>query len=335
MKILVTGAGGFLGLNICKILVEKYDVINFSRHHHSELDHLGIKTRKGSLRDVDSIKSALEGIDAVFHVAAIAGVWGKEEDFVQTNEVGTIQLVDACKEIGIQYFIYTSSPSVVFEKEDIILGDETLNYPKKFLNHYGRTKANAEKYVLEAASDSFKALALRPHLIWGPGDPHILPRLVQKAKAGRLKQVGDGENLVDVIFVENAALAHVKAFEKLLNDSSLSGQSYFIGQERPVKLWEFINTLLVSSGEDLVESSISFRSAYNLGWLFEKVFSALGVIKPEPPMTRFVACQLAKSHYFSHAKANRDFDYEPTISIEQGLIKTFKQRNESMDLRRL
>ena len=335
MKILVTGAGGFLGLNICKVLVKKYEVINFSRNHHSELDELGITTRKGSLRDKDSIKSALNGIDAVFHIAAIAGVWGKEEDYVQTNEVGTIELVNACKEIGIKYFIYTSSPSVVFEKDDIILGDETLPYPKTFLNHYGRTKANAEKYVLDSVANDFLAVSLRPHLIWGPNDSHILPRLVQKAKAGKLKQVGNGENLVDIIFVENAALAHVQAFENLITNPSISGNSYFIGQERPVNLWDFINQLLVSAGEELVETTVSFKTAYRVGWFLEKVFSILGITKPEPPMTRFVACQLAKSHYFSHAKAERDFGYKAVVSIEEGLVKTFEQRNKSLELRKL
>jgi nucleoside-diphosphate-sugar epimerase len=334
MKVLVTGAGGFLGLNICKILIKKYEVINFSRHHHSELDELGITTRKGSLRDPESIKKALADIDAVFHVAAIAGVWGKEEDFVQTNEIGTKSLVKACLDCSIKYFVYTSSPSVVFEKEDIILGDETLSYPKTFLNHYGRTKANAEKHVLESSSEKFQCVALRPHLIWGPKDPHILPRLIQKSKAGKLKQVGDGDNLVDIIYVENAAMAHVLAFEKLLTDSTLSGNSYFIGQERPVKLWDFINQLLVSAGEDLVETSVSFKTAYRAGWLLEKVFSFFGITKPEPPMTRFVACQLAKSHYFSHEKAHKDFGYTPSVSIEEGLMRTFKERNESLEMRK-
>jgi nucleoside-diphosphate-sugar epimerase len=336
MKILVTGGGGFLGTAICKILISKnYEVINFSRNEYPHLTDLGVKTLQGNLSDIDSIKKSLVGVDAIFHVAAIAGVWGKYENYYQTNTVGSENLVNIAKELGIKYFIYTSTPSVVFGMDDINNGDESLEYPQKYLTHYAYTKHLAEKYILNACDENFHAVAIRPHLIWGPNDPHILPRLIEKARAGKLKRVGEGTNLVDVIYVDNAAMAHVQAFEKLLTDISISKNAYFIGQEAPVSLWDFINKLVVLSGEDPIETSISFKKAFFLGSILEKIYSILGINKPEPPMTRFVATQLAKSHYFSHAKAKSDFGYTPEISIEEGLKRTFIQRNESLDLRKL
>lgn len=333
MKILVTGGGGFLGTNICKLLIEKkYDVYSFSRNKYVHLEQMGVTNIQGNLTNIDSVYRALDGIDAIFHVAALAGVWGKYETYYSINTLGTRNIVDVAKEKGIKTLIYTSTPSVVFDKDDIENGDESLSYPDKYLTHYAYTKSLAEKYVLEKTDDKFNAVAIRPHLIWGPGDPHILPRLVEKARNGRLKQVGDGNNLVDVIYVENAASAHVKAFEKLLKDGSINGKAYFIGQERPVNLWSFINQLLIMSKVEPVEDKVSFKAAYRIGWLAEKIYGALGINKPEPPMTRFVACQLAKSHYFSHNSANQDFGFNPNITIEEGLKKTFEHKDELSQL---
>jgi len=150
--------------------------------------------------------------------------------------------------------------------------------------------------------------------------------VIQKGKEGKLRIVGDGENLVDIIYVENAAFAHVKAFEHLNPSSKVCGEAYFIGQERPVKLWDFINQILGYVKIEPVMKAIDVTTAYRLGWFFEKVFKAAGIQKPEPPMTRFVALNLGKSHYFSHAKAKRDFGYYPKVSIEEGLKKTFALR---------
>lgn len=330
MKILVTGGGGFLGTAICKLLQSKgYEVFNFSRNEYTHLSNLGIKTKIGNLTERESIKSALENIDAIFHVAAIAGVWGKYEDFYKTNTLGTQNIVDTAKELGIKYFIYTSTPSVVFGKDDIHNGDETIDYPEKYLTSYAYTKHLAEKYVFKSCDENFNAVALRPHLIWGPGDPHILPRLIEKARAGRLKIVGEGSNLVDIIYVDNAASAHVKAFEKLIKDCSISKNAYFIGQEAPVNLWDFISKMISLAGEEVPSSTISFKAAYCIGYVLEKIYSLLGILKPEPPMTRFVATQLAKSHYFSHKKAIKDFDYSVDITIDEGLKRTFDQKKKS------
>lgn len=331
MRILVTGGGGFLGTHIIKELLKNpsYIVTNFSRHTYSHLEDMGVPTIKGDLRKKEDVERALEqGFEAIFHVAAVAGVWGKYEDYYGINYLGTKNLLEAALARGIQKFVYTSTPSVVFNKDDLLGVGEEQPYATEFLNAYSETKTMAEKLVLEMNNGkTFLTCAIRPHLIWGPGDPHLFPRVIQKGKQGKLRIVGDGENLVDIVYVENAALAHVQAFEHLNPGSPVCGQAYFVGQERPVKLWSFINQVLGYVKVEPVMKSLDVKTAYKIGWLLEKVFKALGINKPEPPMTRFVALNLGKSHYFSHEKAKKHFGYTPRVSIEEGLKRTFAYRD--------
>ncbi len=330
MRILITGGGGFLGTAIIKELLKNpsHKITNFARGVYPEIENLGVSTVRGDIRnkvDVDKVMSY--GFDAIFHVAAKAGVWGTYKEFLDINYLGTKNLIESAQTFGVQKFIYTSTPSVVFGKEDLMGVDEETPYPKSHLCAYAETKAMAEKLVLESNnSKDFLTCAIRPHLIWGPGDPHLFPRVIQRGRLGKLKIVGDGENLVDIVFVDNAARAHISAMENLNPHSRVCGQAYFVGQERPVKLWDFINQVLAQAGVDPVMESISVKAAYRLGWGLEKMWSMAGIQKPEPPMTRFVALNLGKSHYFSHEKAKRDFGYIPAISIEDGLKKYFAQR---------
>lgn len=332
MRILVTGGGGFLGSYIIKELIKNpsYIVTNFSRHSYPHLEEMGVPTIKGDLtKKEDVIRALKHGFDAVFHVAALAGVWGDYDDYYQINFLGTKNLLEIAKENGVKKFIYTSTPSVVFGKDDILGVDENYPYPAQYLTAYAETKAMAEKLVLQTNdSKDFLTCALRPHLIWGPGDPHLIPRVIQKGKAGKLRIVGDGENLVDIIYVENAAIAHVQAFENLVPHSRVCGHAYFLGQERPVKLWDFINQILGFMKIEPVANYISIKTAYRVGSILEKVYKLAGIQKPEPPMTRFVALNLGKSHYFSHENAQRDFGYSPKISIEEGLKRTFTLREQ-------
>ncbi len=328
MNILVTGGGGFLGLHICQLLRnDGHDVSSLSRSHYISLDTLDIKTIKCDLRNSDDVsKLDLSSFDAIIHTAAKAGVWGDKAEYFNINYIGTQSLFNQAKECGVKYFIYTSSPSVVFGKEDILNGDESIPYPEKYYTAYAESKALAEEYVLSSSCDDILSLAIRPHLIWGPGDPHLIPRILEKAKLGQLKLVGNGTNKVDIIYVKNAALAHINALNSLVAKNDLGGNAYFIGQEKPVVLWDFINQVLALNKLNPVEKSVSFNLAYNMGYFFELLFSILGIMKPEPPMTRFVALQLAKSHYFSHEKAATDFNYEVITSIDQGLAETFPQK---------
>lgn len=318
MKILVTGAGGFLGFEIAKMLVEKgHEVINFSRAHHASLDSINVKTRIGDLRNYQDIDRALHEIQAVFHVAALAGVWGKKEDFFSINYEGTKNIVKAAKKRGIAKLIYTSTPSVVFGDHALCGLDEAAPYPENFYTFYAHSKRLAEEFVLKSHDQHFLTCAIRPHLIWGKGDPHILPRLKERSLKGKLRIIGDGTNLVDVTHVKNAAHAHLLAFEKITSDK-INGQAYFIGQEKPVNCWDFINQMLSQAGAPVVTKKISYKAAFAVGFLFEKIYTALRIYT-DPPMTRFVALQLSHSHYYSHEKAKKELGYEVLISTEVGL----------------
>jgi nucleoside-diphosphate-sugar epimerase len=323
VKILVTGAGGFLGTHIAKKLIEAgHSVVNLSRGSYRHLDEMGVTSFKGDLQNSEQIKPALMGVDAVIHTASKVAMWGKWDDFYNINVEGTKNLVQLCKEMGIKKMVYTSSPSVVFGDQSLEGVDESVNYPEDSYSMYAKTKAIAEKWVLEQADDTFKAISLRPHLIYGPGDQNLFPRLIDAAKKGRLKRVGDGTNKVDVIYVENAAMAHLNALEKLETNPSINGKAYFLGQESPVVLWDFIDEILDRAGAPRPKKQISFNKAFKIGSVIEKGLKLVGVYNVHPPMTRFVALQLSKSHWFDHKNAERDLDFKPEITIQDGLQRT-------------
>ncbi len=325
MKILITGGGGFLGQHLTRTLIKNgHTVTNFSRSQYPELIEMGANCLTGNLSDYEAIKKAVMGKDAVFHVASKVGIWGKYEEFYETNVIGTENVIKACLETGVKKLIYTSTPSVVFGDSDLMGVDESTPYPHTHKCFYASTKAIAEKKVLSANGEKLATVALRPHLIFGPGDHHLFPRIVERARLGKLKQVGEGENLVDVVYVENAVSAHLLAFEKLSIGSEVSGQAYFIGQENPVNLWHFVNEILKAHGVKEVTKKVSAPKAYMAGKILENIYSVLK-IKKDPPMTRFVALQLSKSHYFSHEKAKRELGHEPKINLSEAMRLSLPQ----------
>ena len=322
--ILVTGGGGFLGRHIVNLLLERGDKVSvLNRSKYLDLEERGVTCFTGDLRNLDDVSNAIKGKEIVYHVAAKAGVWGSEEDYYGINVIGTENVLTSCKNAGVKKLIYTSSPSVAFGTETIENGDESLPYPEFYLTSYPKTKAIAERKVLAANSDALLTCALRPHLIWGPGDNHLVPRIIEAASSGKLMQVGEGKNLVDVTYVENGALAHIQAEEKLDIGSPVCGQAYFIGDAKPVNLWEWVNELLKKAEVKPIKKTISYNKAKKIGAVME-FFYKLFRLKGEPRMTRFVAAQLAKSHYFSHEKAFNHFGFDPRISNEEGLKRTLK-----------
>lgn len=324
MKIIVTGAGGFLGRHLAAALISRgHKVWNFSRKHHPQLQTMGIETICGNLQNEAEVTTAFKGMDVVFHVASRVGIWGDYDEFYRTNVIGTENVIKTCRANGISKLIYTSTPSVVFDGSDIRGADETRPYSGKFYGHYAKTKTMAEQMVLQANDEKLCTVALRPHQIIGPDDPHLVPRLVNAAKLGRLKIVGDGQNLVDVTYVQNAVDAHILAFEKLTPQSAPAGQAYFIGQERPVVLWDFINEILSRYHLPKITKKVPEGVAFKIGLFFECWFKFFR-LNSEPPMTRFVALQFSRSHYFSHEKAKKDFGYDPKISIKQALELTVR-----------
>lgn len=325
MKALVTGAGGFLGLYIAEQLVARGDQVRgFCRGAYPELEQLGVETVRGDVRRRGDVIAACRGVDVVFHTAAIAGIGGHWRDFYQTNVVGTRHVLEGCRQQGVGRLIYTSSPSVTFDAADQNGVDERAPYARRFLAHYPRSKAIAEREVLEANGSGLLSCAIRPHLIWGPRDRHLIPRLLARARAGRLRRVGEGRNLIDMTYVENAAGAHLLAADALTPGSPAAGRAYFLSQGEPVNCWQWIDEILALAGLPAVRKSISASAAYRLGWALESVYRAFG-LRAEPPMTRFLALQLSTSHYFDIRRAKEDLGYQPRISTEEGMRRLAEQ----------
>jgi nucleoside-diphosphate-sugar epimerase len=333
MKALVTGGGGFLGGAIVRQLRARGDEVrSFSRGDYPELRALGAEVVKGDLATSDEVAFAAQGCDIVFHVAAKAGIWGPYEEYYRTNVIGTQNVIDACRLQGIEGLVHTSSPSVVFNGQDMEGVDESVPYPARYEAYYPETKAQAEKLVLNANSDKLATVVLRPHLIWGPGDHHLVPRIVARGKVGALRRIGRRPLLVDSIYVDNAVHAHLLAADRLQPGSSIAGKKYFISQGDPRSLWDLINLILSVAGVPPVSRHISPTLAYTVGWISEWVYRLFRV-SGEPRMTRFLARELSTAHWFNISAARRDLGYEPLISIEEGipmLEKWLKQESPAL-----
>jgi len=318
MKVLVTGGGGFLGGAIVRLLRERGDSVrSFSRGSYPALESLGVEQVRGDLGDPSAVAKATEGCEVIFHVAAKAGVWGPWSEYFQANVIGTQNVLAACRTHGIRKLVFTSSPSITFAGVDQNSVNESEPYPKKFLAHYPHTKSIAEKAVLTANGSDLATVALRPHLIWGPGDPHIIPRLVDRARAGKLRQIGREPKLVDTTFVDNAAQAHLQAADRLDIGSPIAGRAFYLSQGEPEPMWDFVNRVLAVHGLPPVTRSVSPRIAYLAGTILEWIYRVLP-LKGEPPITRFVAKQLSTAHWYDLTAAKRDLGYEPRVSTAEG-----------------
>lgn len=318
---MVTGGGGFIGKALVRrLLAMGVDTRVVGRSRYPDLEGLPVKVYQGDIRDGKFLVQAFKGCDTVFHVAAKAGIWGSFGDYFSINVTGTRNVLAACKANNCRSLVYTSSPSVVFSgaMENI---SEAAPYPEKYLCHYAHTKALSEYLVLQADGLDFRTTAIRPHLVWGPEDTNLIPRLVARGRSRSLKQVGDGSNLVDISYIDNVVDAHLLAAGSLHGSAAAGGRAYFISQGEPVNLWGWINGLFERLDIPPVSRRVSFRKAYVAGLLMEAVYAVLGR-DDEPAMTRFLAEQLAKPHYFSLARARQDLGYTPLVTTSEGLDRT-------------
>lgn len=321
MKVLVTGGGGFLGQAICKQLVAAgHRVCAFNRNRYSALDALKVEQRVGDIANLDSAVHAAEGVDAIVHSAGKVGAWGRLDDYYEANVRGTDNVLAACELHEIDKLVFTSSPSVVHNGADLEGVNESAPYASHFSSAYAQTKALAEQRVLAANGPQLATVALRPHFVWGPGDPNLLPRILKQARAGRLRLLGDTSKKIDTVFVDNAAEAHVLALDKLSVGSPIAGKVYFISQGEPITHEALINSWLKAGGFPPESRRMPLGVAKFLASTLETIYSALR-IQHEPPLTRFTVEQLSTAHWFDITAARRDLDYTPRVSMAEGLAR--------------
>ena len=320
MKVLVTGGGGFLGRAITERLLRRgHQVRCFARGRYPELAARGVELVRGDLTDARATAAACAGCRAVVHAAALVpGMPGNARRFHAVNVAGTEAVIAGCRAHGVERLVFASSPSVVFAGRDLRGVDESAPYPGHYDSPYARTKALAEQAVLAANGGALATAALRPHLIWGPGDRHLVPALIARARRGRLVQVGRGPFRIDVTYVECAAAAHVLAVERLAPGARAAGRAYFISQGEPVDLWRFVGRLLALAGAPPVRRRVPRWLALTAAGLVEGAFR---VLRPAaaPPLTRFLVREISSSHWFDIGAARCDLGYAPPVSIAEGL----------------
>jgi len=317
MKALVTGGAGFLGRNLVRLLLAEGATVRCLDSRAETLPQAGVDYRTGDVTDRGTMTSAAEGCDVVFHAAARAGTFGDRAEYFRVNVGGTQNVLEACRAGGVRHLVFTSTPSVIFNGQDLEGVDESFPYPAHYEAAYPETKALAERLVLAANGPDLRTVAIRPHALFGVGDNHLLPRMLARARVGRIRRI-TVDKLIDVCHVENAAMAHVLAAQKLMQGAPVGGKAYFIAQGETISMWKYIDRLLAAAGFPAPTRTMSPRFAYWLGWTFETAYRVIG-IQREPPMTRYLAGELSTAHWFDLTAARRDLGYVPRITLEQGL----------------
>lgn len=327
MRVLVTGGQGFIGSRLLDFLQErKYQVRVLTRRPAPDLELRGMEVFQADLQNLEAVRRAVTGMEGVIHCAAKSGVWGPLNDYIRANTHTTINLLSAAQRAGAAWFVHTSSPSVVHTGLPLDGVDESTPYAEDPSQPYPYSKMLAERLVLAADGPGFHTVALRPHLVWGPGDPHFLPRLVAKAQAGHLWLL-KSEALVDGTFVDNAAGALLIAAERMQAGGawaeSIGGKAYFIGQGEPLTAPDLIARLLAAASTPeqalTVRGLIPPKLGLAAGTALEKIWP-LFRLRGEPPLTRFVAEELSLPHWFSLYRARNELGYQPFVSMADGLL---------------
>ena len=326
--VFITGASGFIGGKIAeRLLGEGRRVRVLARQPLPALEKLGAEIVLGDLDNSAALLRGSTGAGTVFHVAGHVGVWGPAQDFFRVNVDGTRHVIAACRAAGVSRLVYTSSPSVVYHGGDLSGVDESVPLCTQAPCAYPTSKAAAEQLVRAAHSPELATVSLRPHLVWGPGDKNVVPRVLALARRGRLKIIGPGKNRVDVTHITNVVEAHLLAEQALstchiIDDKrpgggKAGGQAYFITNGEPVVLWDWINQVLRGLGRPEIQKHVALGTAYFAGGVLEALWRILP-LQGEPPMTRFVAKELATDHWFDISAARRDLGYVPLLTVAAG-----------------
>jgi nucleoside-diphosphate-sugar epimerase len=304
MNVLVTGGGGFMGMALIKRLIrEGHKVTSFSRREYPLHWALGINSIQADISDYKEVEKACKDRDVVFHLAAKVGIWGDYDSYYSVNVTGTRNLIEACRKQKVGRIVFTSSSSVVFDGSDLDGIDESYPYPEKFGSHYSATKAYSEKLIIEANSEGLKTISLRPHLVWGPYDAHLIPGILKRASSGNLRRIGKHEHFIDTTYIDNMTDAILLAAEALETKPEAAGKNFFITNGEPARVWDFVNSIIQIAGHEPVQKKIPESLAYfaaGTAEFFHKTFR----MKSEPFMTRFALKELCTNHWFDISNAS-------------------------------
>lgn len=322
--VLVTGGRGFVGAALVAKLVERGDRVRVVDVAEAP-PNADVEYRRVDITDAKAVAEACEGVETVFHTASVVHTRkGGAGALHAVNVGGTENLLAGSRAAGVGRFVYVSSASVVYDGKDIENGDERLGYATRTQAPYADTKIAAEQAVLAAnGAGGLATCAIRPHVIFGPGDQRFLPALLDHAKAGRLKfQIGRGTWLSDFTYISNLVDALLLAEERLAPGSPVAGQAYFITNGEPMAFWDFVKKLLARLGLPPIRYQVPRALAYGLAAIKEDVTSLLGRPSAEDGLSRFAIRYMCTHHYFSIAKAQRDLGYRPAVTVEEGIERT-------------
>lgn len=326
MNVLITGGTGFLGRHLADALLARGERVFLLGRNFVPVEELierGCVPVRVDLRDSAAVRAACAGIEVVYHVGALSAPWGKRADFLAINVGGTEAVLEGCRAHGVRRMVYVSSPSVVFDGGDQLLAHEQVAYPRHFTSVYALTKKLGEDRVREAARAGLETVMLRPKAIFGPGDQALLPRLIAAARQGRLPQIGDGQNLVDLTYVENVVQALLLAAEVRI----AVGRTYTITNGEHAPLWEVIRDVLRRLGLKHQLRTIPLSLALGVASLLEARATLSG---REPLLTRYSVLILARTQTYDISAARNDLGYIPCISLADGIERTLAALKEGI-----
>jgi len=319
----VIGGGGFLGQHIVKELINRECNVSVFDLRCSFEDER-VKIVIGDLSKKPDLVAALTGVDVVFHCATPSPLSNNRDLFLKVNYVGTEKIIQVCQEVNVKYMVLTSSASVIYEGNDLKAASEDLPYAKAPMDYYTETKILQEKVVLEADGEDLATVAIRPHGIFGPHDPHLVPTTIKMAKQGKTKfMIGDGNNLVDFTYVENVVHGHILAAEALCAGKPVNGKAYHITNDEPIYFWAFLTKIITGLGYDAPKYHLPFSLIFVLAVILNFICI---VIRPlvdiRPTFTPMTVCLAGTHHYYSCERAKKDIGYRPLVSLERGISNT-------------
>lgn len=321
MRVLVTGGSSLIGAGVAAALVARGDDVTVQQRSRSAaLAQLDVRQELGDIRDPDVVQTAADGCDAIVHLAAKVGVVGEWEEYRSINVDGTRNVIAAAQRRGIGRVVHVSSPSVAHGGEPIIGGGADEPVLGRRRAWYPESKAMAEIDALRAASDELGVVAIRPHLVWGPGDTQLVGRIVERAAAGRLALVGGGRALVDTTYIDNAVDALVAALDSVVPGAPCSGKAYVVSNGEPRTIRELVEGICRAAGVPFEPRSVSLRVGRSVGAAVERIWPLLRR-DDEPPLTQFLAEQLGTAHWFDPRPARDDLGWTPSVSIDDGLAR--------------